>query len=319
MKSVRWFEILALTALVLTGGCHSSGTALNPPTAVIPARIYFANASNASDGFPGSILVFKLPFGSNVAPLVTLAPPADFANPFGLALDGSERLFVGFTHIEEIFAYKLPLTVASTAEFQIATPAGTAEALAVDGSGNLMAGIVNSIYVYAAPLSGSSTASFNFLLPNGNHCCLAELAVHGDTLAVATLTGFTDHIYLYSLPLTSTSTPTASITTSATQGYSGVAFDANGNLYASGVTPSQIEIYDPPFSNASTPVTTISTSSLTTDPGDLAFDSQGNLYFAGTFPGQLYEFTPPFSGASTPAAQTTIGLGQLNVGIAIGK
>jgi WD40 repeat protein len=311
---------LCVFGILVTAGCKT-GTIMNPPSAAIPARLYVANAANSADSSPGSLMVFALPFSSNVAPLVTVAPPAANEGPFGLALDGSHRLWVGYQN-KTIAVYKLPLTHASTPQFSISTPAGVAGTLAFDGSGNLMAGIGNSVYVFPAPLSSGSTSSFSFLLPNGAGCCVQQFAVHGSTLAVATFIGVSDHIYVYSLPLTAASTPTASITTGGSQGYSGVAFDASGNLYAAGGNPQQIEIYAPPFTNASTPTTIISTAALAYDQ-NLAFDSSGNLYYTTSehsgLPSGLYEYSPPFTAASTPSAQTTIGFGALVIGVAAGN
>jgi len=310
-----------LIAFAMTAGCNGSGTALNPPTNAIPTLLYVANASNSADVSPGSLLAFTLPFSSNSAPLVSVAPPSGNEGPFGLALDSSHRLFVGYQD-KYIAVYKLPLMHLSSPDFEISTPPGAAQGLAFDGSGNLIAGIGNSLYVFSTPLSSGSTASFNFLLPNGNHCCLQELAVHASTLAVATFTGFTDHIYVYSLPLTAASTPIASITSGGSQGYSGVAFDASGNLYAAGGNPEQIEIYNPPFSNLSTPATVISTATLPNSE-NLAFDANGNLYYTTTktvtLASTLYEYSPPFSAASVPVAQTTIGFGALVLGVAAGN
>ncbi len=300
--------LASVAILFAIAGCNSHGSALNPPMVTIPARLYVANFSNNNDNFPGSLLAFALPFSSNVAPLVTVAPPLANDGPFGLVLDGSNHLFVGYSASVEV--YKLPLTSSPTAAFQITTAAGESQGLALDGSGDLIAGITDTLYVFPAPLSSASTASVTLLLPSGNHCCLQQIAVHGSTLAIATDTGFTDHIYVYSLPITGASTPTASITTGAGQYYGGVAFDSSGNLYASGSSPKQIEIYAPPFSNASTPTTKISTTTLAF-PGSLGFDTAGNLYYAVSEPGTLYEYTPPFTSGSTPAASTSISFGQL--------
>jgi WD40 repeat protein len=318
MRGVRPLSLIAIFAVAVVAGCKSSGTAPNPPTAAVPTRLYFANASNSGGSAPGSLLEFPWPFSSNVAPLVTIAPPSAHNAPFGLVLDSSHRLYVGYQD-KEVSVYRLPLTTSSAPAFQISTPAGTAQALAFDGSGDLLTGTGNAVFVFPSPLSGSSSSTVTFTLPSGAGCCLQEFAVHGSTLAIADATAASDYIYIYSLPLSNASSPVAAFKTGASQFYLGVAFDANGNLYASGGNPEEIEIYNPPFTNASVPTTVISTSSLTSNPGNLAFDSSGNLYFDVSFPGALYEYSPPFTAASTPAAQTTIGLGQLTLGIVIGN
>ncbi len=316
MRSIHWMLVAALAAVAVTTGCKGSGTALNPPTATIPTRLYVANFSNANGVFPGSLLDFGLPFSSNVAPLVTLAPPAGNEGPFGLVLDSSHRLFVGYSG--EVAVYKLPLTPSSTPQFQITTAAGESQGLALDASGDLIVGINDTLYVFPAPLSSTSTASVTLALPSGPGCCLQEFAVHGSTLAIADAVTSPDHIYLYSLPLTGASVPTASITTGGSQAYAGVAFDASGKLYAAGYSPKQIEIYTPPFSSLSTPTMAISTAALTL-PGPLGFDLQGNLFYAADQPGTLYEYTPPFTAVSTPAAQTAISFGQLIGNIVAGN
>jgi sugar lactone lactonase YvrE len=90
----------------------------------------------------------------------------------------------------------------------------------------------------------------------------------------------------------------------------GVAFDAAGNLYVSDYTNSKIFIFNPPFTNASTPATTISggTSGLA-HPSALTFDSAGNLYAANEAGPTVTVYSPPFVASSTPVTTITTAAG----------
>jgi hypothetical protein len=88
------------------------------------------------------------------------------------------------------------------------------------------------------------------------------------------------------------------------------AFDATGNLYVAGQM--SIYVFQPPFTNSSQPVTTISGSQSGLDyPGGLALDAAGNLYVANQSGGTLLEFVPPFGPTSAPIV-TVQGLGEMD-------
>jgi sugar lactone lactonase YvrE len=89
----------------------------------------------------------------------------------------------------------------------------------------------------------------------------------------------------------------------------GLAFDANGNLWVAERNENTITEYTPPFLQTSTPSVIITNG----DPGptSVAFDAAGNLWAPtfNTIPnGTIVEYTPPFGSSSAPATTITTGL-----------
>jgi hypothetical protein len=120
-----------------------------------------------------------------------------------------------------------------------------------------------SLRSYALPLTASSTAVA--AVPMNKPF---TIGVNSTTLAVATLG---DVLSFFTLPLTSASAPFATFAA----GSDGTPlFVASGNLYQGG--SGMINVYTPPFTNASVPSSTITTVGLS--PSDLAIDPAGNIY-----------------------------------------
>lgn len=115
---------------------------------------------------------------------------------------------------------------------------------------------------YQLPLTANSTPAL--MLPMSKPFLVG---VSSNTLAV---TGLTGNIELFALPVTSNSTFFATISseTNGTPVFSG------GLLYQGG--SSSINVYTPPFSNASVPSSSIPTPGVT--PSYLAVDPNGTLY-----------------------------------------
>lgn len=92
MKNHAWLGPAAvLAAAVLMSGCHSTGTAPNPPIVKGGTYLYVDAWTNATDTFPGVLLAYKFPLLGNDTPAVSLTPPTA-VGPFGIAQDSKAVL-----------------------------------------------------------------------------------------------------------------------------------------------------------------------------------------------------------------------------------
>lgn len=214
-----------------------------------------------------------------------------------------------------IAIYKTPLTASSKPEFTFAS-GDSFQTLAFDANGDLFAGNVATLYEFTAPLSSSSTPSVVLNVPPGPPTPdIQEIAISGTTLAVAS--GY-HVIFAYTLPITAASTPYATFGAAGAFFY-GVAFDGSGNLYVTNgaAKPGSIEVFNPPFTSASTPSLTFTSN----DPnliGPDALDSSGNLYITDSQPPDAIVFAPPFTTSSVYVLLTSSGQGSLNAQLVVG-
>lgn len=146
---------------------------------------------------------------------------------------------------------------------------------------------------FSLPLTPSSTPNFTLAatIPD-----VAAVDASGN-VAYGQLNGT---IKFVPAPVTGSSTPTASFLTPAGAApILAIRFNAAGDLF---VAPNGTNVYrySPPFSNASTPVQTI-TGGFSGARG-LSFDAAGNLYISDNGSGALSRiaaFAPPYSAAPT--------------------
>jgi streptogramin lyase len=94
----------------------------------------------------------------------------------------------------------------------------------------------------------------------------------------------------------------------------GIAFDSNGNLYAS-LDSGIIYVFAHPVSSASTPAATI-TLPAGTLPVFITLDASNDLWVADGNGTNIYEFVGPFAGNVTPAPAKTLTTGATPLGIA---
>jgi hypothetical protein len=170
--------------------------------------------------------------------------------------------------------------------------------------GNLSA---NNVLIFSPPFSSASTPS-SLLSTNA-------LGVGLDSTGILAVVSSGDVITVYAAGATSASTPYATFTGSGSSG--GLdSFAASGKLAAPNQT--KVDIFTPPFSNASTPSLTISGF---TQPIGSAFDGSGNLYIvdiAGGGAGSVSVLAPPYTGAPVTTTNGLVGQAPYGV-VAIGS
>ena len=121
-----------------------------------------------------------------------------------------------------------------------------------------------SLRSYALPLTATSTPVA--AIPMN---AAFAIGVNATTLAV---TGLSGNVAFFTLPLTSTSVSYATFAGGLAGGTP--LFAASGSLYQGG--SGRLNVYTPPFSNTSAPVSSIQTGGL--DPDYLAVDPSGRVY-----------------------------------------
>jgi sugar lactone lactonase YvrE len=286
----------AVVFLVMLAGCGGGGggssTPSTPtPTPPPPLRLYAAgdgNPSNAIAYFTAPFTASSTPTGSiatasggeiaglaidshgnviasdqNENTITSYARPTPTTStlfalspgftPTGIAYDVSGNFYVAdYTDGKVDKASSVPLSSATTFTTLIASTLAPA-AICFDEAQNLY--VVNGtggiVSAYAPPYTGTPI-SVNVGVSNVFGCAVStpynQLAVYHPGIG-------TGSVYIYNLPLTAASMPAVTFaftTTSPT----GLGADSSGNLYVGVDTPG-IQIYTPPFANASTPTLTI--------------------------------------------------------------
>lgn len=199
--------------------------------------------------------------------------------------------------IGSIVGFIFIITTGCTASQQVMLPPPGSTALQRLFVGNLTA---NNVLIFSPPFSSASTPSS---LSSTN-----ALGVALDSTGILAVVSSGDVITVYAAGVTSASTPYATFTGSSTFGGLN-SFDASGKLAVPNQT--KVDVFTPPFSNASTPSVTISS---ITQPIGSAFDGSGNLYITDVN-GSVNAFAPPYTGAPVT---TSNGLaGQAPYGVAV--
>jgi hypothetical protein len=164
--------------------------------------------------------------------------------------------------------------------------------------------------VFKPPFSASSVPAVTVPFPVAQVCVIAARLLQNNMVAVGTSTvGW----YLYALPLTNTSVPTVHVATPAFVG--GFAQDNAGNLLVSDRNGNKVNVFAPPFTNASTPTVTF-TGGLA-GPYVLDLNMAGDLFAGNCNTPNVTMFAPPFTNASAPTATITPPLGQCTEGIGL--
>jgi hypothetical protein len=285
--SVRLLWVcLFLTALIsFLAGCGDSSHSAPQQ------HLYVGN--NAT---PGSVLQFALPLTNNSTATATLANSAT-NNIVGLGVDSSGNLATGDS-AGHLVIYNAPITHSSTAaaSFNNGTETNSGQ-LVFDSAGKLFT-TSSAVHfnIFKPPLSSSSVpditetlggmdsvrgaaldGSGSLILANGGtnsrlyffaagpdatqpiaNANYRQLAVSNNQVFVASMTGGTGQIDVYSLPLGFTSTPAFAMTNVNVP--TTVAFDSGGNLYVGNAGDRTIRVFHPPFSATSTPSLTLTLS-----------------------------------------------------------
>jgi hypothetical protein len=176
--------------------------------------------------------------------------------PAGIAFDSQGKLYVAdYDNGGGVDVIASPFTNSSTVT-PLITGLNATDGLCFDTSQNLYTvayGAASTIRVYAAPYTAASVT-----VATGNNnvedCAINPAA---NQLAVNVVGAFSGKVLIYNLPLTNTSVPAVTLTYSSSSS-TAVAFDTSGRLYV-GVGASAIQVYQPPFSSASTPLFSIPT------------------------------------------------------------
>jgi hypothetical protein len=273
--------------LVGVAGCSSSSTPTPPATV---QHLYVTDL-----GTTGSVYVFNLPLTASSTPAVTLVTTANgTANP---CFDNAgSHIYVPMAGNDTVQVFALPLTTTSTPAFTL-TVSSSPEDCHFDGSGNLYVPepFAGKIEVFKAPvMSGSAVNS-----------TITSAALAGPwgvwTDAAGDVFSSTSSHAAVEYSAFPANAQTAAFGPASSDQF-GLALGPTGSLYAANATSAGvIDVYDPPFLNASAKnaAKTITTS-LTNYVSYMAFDAAGNLYVGGKSGGTTFHvliYAPPYTSA----------------------
>jgi hypothetical protein len=288
MFSHRTLVLGLASALTLAACSSSSSTPSTPPAG--PQRVYTSIKNT-----PGTIHIYALPLTNSS---VSTSSFAGFGTPTGMCVDGQHRLYVVNNGPDSIAVYNQPITSGATPAFTLSGFGGVdIHDCAIDASSNLYVADDNgSLWVFKGPVSSSSTVDHSITTGISSPFGVAVDAT-GDVFA-----SNTSNVTEYS----SFGSGNGLLATfGSILNNWGLHVGPDGNLYvANGTANGEIDVYKPPFSNASTPDHSL------TIPGApvvlyMAFDNSGNMYISGnTTTSLLWELAPPYTGA--PVATVTV-------------
>jgi hypothetical protein len=254
----------------------------------------------------GKVFVYNLPLTGTSVPAVTLPVPGPGVNP---CLDSAGHFFVpedivtGTTSTTVIQAFAIPLTATSAPAFTLSAPSVSGPNVPsdchFDSSGNMYVANVNGVQVLKAPVQSTSAASSTITPPGVNASGVSTDASGGVYVSTSV------NILKYS----SFATGNALQATFGHSGSSGLALGPSGSLYvANGTAGGEIDVYDPPFTNTSTPTASKTITVIPNDLGNfltyLAFDNAGNMFVAACFgciptgSWHIYMLQPPYTSVS---------------------
>jgi hypothetical protein len=146
------------------------------------------------------------------------------------------------------------------------------------------------ILQYSLPLTASSTANFGF--PSANNVSTGVDA--SGNLVAADNAG---HLTYFPAPLSAGSVPTATFTNGTAASSGQIAVTTGGDIFVA-TQRAVVNGFTHPFTNASTPSSTVTSAGMTGAIG-AAFDASGNLYMSSTptTSSNLFVFAPPYTGA----------------------
>jgi hypothetical protein len=343
MISRTALSLIFIAIAALMSGCHSTGTAFNPPEGTTGTSGH--HGGGGGSGSPtqlkhmylsisaqsGSIQIYATPVMSTSSPIATLPE----VWPRELFVDGKGRLFVpitGGTNEGTVQVYATPITSSSSPAFSLSVGgAGNyPEDAMEDSGGNVYVTIPYStvccIAEFAAEAigNGQSLSQPSFVVPgnpNNDFGAPFGLAVDGNDHLFVSDQEAAGGLLQFSLPLSAASDPSQYVVGTTSLNY-GVIIDKNNRVYVSNLTAcGSIDVFNEPVTSSSTPAFVIAIY-----PGaqcgtnhsliGMAFDGSGNLWVT-TFQNEVWEVPAPISASSTPQ-RVLSGLPSTPWGIAFG-
>src|SRR5215469_11626725 len=114
-------------------------------------------------------------------------------------------------------------------------------------------------------------------------------------------------VQIFAPPFSASSVPAVAFKDGTSTDVDDVAFDRKGRLYVGNFGQDMVDVFTPPFTNASTSTFSITTGS---GPEGIDLDILGNLYVANRNAGNVTVYNAPLSGTSTAAFTIATGLSQ---------
>lgn len=293
-----------VVAFVLSGltACSSSST---PPPPQVVQHLYVTDRLS-----PTTIYVFNLPLTSASTPAVTLLTTSNDGE--NVCFDGAGHIFVANGTDMKVNAFTLPLTAASTPAYSLTTTS-TPRDCHFDPSGNLYAVESNGskIEVFKAPVTSASTVNSTIT----SAALSSPWGVWTDSSGNVFASTHSNAAVEYSaFPANA---QTAAFGPASTDQF-GIAMGPTGSLYiANASAGGTIDVYDPPFSNASTKNAAKSIATgLTGFVSYMSFDAAANLYVGGVVGGVFHVlvYASPYSGAPVDVNRGALPVDGVGIG-----
>jgi hypothetical protein len=245
--------------------------------------------------------IFTLPLSNTSVASGTLPTATGYFD--GLCTDGTGRLFFPNEIASTVAVYNPPVRTGAAPAFTL--PIANVGDCTVDANGNLyLLTALGSIGVIPAPVSSSSTVAKTISNADINFADRVAVDPSGD-LFVGNQNGTAVNVVEFS-SLGAGNAELAKFGAGANS-VEGLAIGPDSNLYVSSATTAgTIDVYKPPFSNASAVDHTI-TIAAATQLDRVAFGPDGNLYVSAPGISAIDVFAPPYTGAaiaSTPIANS---------------
>lgn len=278
----------ALAAAFSLAGLTSCSSSSTPTPPQMVQHLYVTDRKS-----PTTIYVFNLPLTATSTPAVTLLTAINDGE--NVCFDGAGHILVAFGTAMKIGVYTLPLTATSTPAFSLTTTS-TPRDCHFDSSGNLYAAESDAsiIEVFKAPVTSSSTVNSTITSAPLSGPWGVWTDSSGNVFASTSLNAAVEYSAFPANAQSAAFGPKSS-------DQFGIALGPTGSLYvANATTGGTIDVFDPPFTNASTKnaAKTIATS-LTGFVSYMSFDAAANLYVGGTDGTNFHVlvYASPYTGA----------------------
>jgi hypothetical protein len=291
----RLLLALAIAMLPLFAACSSSATSPSRPA---PTRMYLTNGSSVPGG--GATSFYALPISSTS---VSSGGITTTTYPWFECTDGTGRLFSVSYGAGTLLAFTQPIANAATAAFTInLTVPNSPIDCVFDSAGNLYISesTNNRIAVIPGPITASSVPNATYITASVSSPFGVAVDTSGD-LFVCNSTNITEYS-----PLGGGNALLH--TFGSVHNNEGCIIGPDGSLYvANGTSQGEIDVYKPPFTNAS------AVDHAITVPGSLGiyemeFDAAGTMYVSGNASAQsdVWVFAPPYT---APSATLVVNAG----------
>lgn len=237
-----------------------------PPSATLTAGVLHDTETVAVDSsgnvavadFSGNVAVFTGPITASTSSAV-IFKNGTATSTGQLAFNGTGDLFAT-TNNNSINVFTHPFTSSSTPSQTITdVNLTTAVGAVVDSSGNLIVanspGTKSNLLVFAPPYTSPAIATATIAAD-----AYRQMTISGNQLFVVNSVVGSSWVDVYNLPITASSVPAFRITNgifNAPSAPQTVAVDSGGNLYVQDEGHGNIDVYPPPLSSNSAPVSLI--------------------------------------------------------------